>query len=144
MKELAYQRWVVKSVRLTEVGKGYCLKISHQTAVGIPDLLLSMPGFAPCLIECKWLGEVMPNFSRKIKLTDKQRFQLYCFNNANRDTGWVLVGGVMRPSKIYFHHLYHPHVVKAIDGYTACVITKTQKDIIPLAQLFAMIGVRRL
>ncbi len=142
MKELAYQRWVVNSARRSKVDRGYAIKLSHQTAVGIPDLLVSLPGFAPCLIECKWLGRVIPTFSRKISLTGKQRLELSRFNHANQDTGWVLVGGFIPP--FYFHHLYHPHVTKAVGDYAACVKTKTQKDIIPLAQLFVMIGVRKL
>lgn len=142
MRELGYQRWVVNSARKSKVNPGYALKISHQTAVGIPDLLVSLPGYVPCLLECKWLGRVSGGFSRKIKLTDKQRLELDRFNKANRDTGWVLVGGFMAP--YYFHHLYHPHATQAVDDYAACLLTKTQKDIIPLAQLFAKIGVRRL
>ena len=143
MKELAYQRWVVKSARKAKVGRGYGLKISHQYAVGIPDLLISMPGYCPCLIECKWFNAVASGFSRKIKLTEKQRFELDRFNTANRDTGWVLVGMKFR-NQVYYHQLYHPHVTQAEDEYAACVTTKTQLELIPLARLFAKIGVRRL
>ena len=147
MKELGYQRWVVTSARKSFGLPGYGLKISHQTAVGIPDLLISLPGYCPCLIECKWLGRVVTGFSRKIKLTDKQRFELDRFNVANHNTGWVLVGSYNKNAIgvwVYKHQLYHPHVKQAVDVYSAYVTTKTQQGLIPLAQLFAKIGVRRL
>ncbi len=143
MRELQYQRWAVNSARRAMPGRGYGLKISHQTAVGIPDLLVSMPGYCPCLIECKWLGAVPVNFNRRIKLTDKQQLELDRFNAANRDTGWVLVGSKYL-NKVYFHQLYHPHVKQAVDGYAGYATNRTQKEFIPIAQLFAKVGVRRL
>lgn len=82
---------------------GYGKKISHKFAVGIPDLLVALPPFAPCLIEVKDMGAIATaKFDRLIGITPKQQLELSRFSEPyekaqseytpDRRTGMVLVG----------------------------------------------------
>lgn len=69
-KELKLQTEIVKSLKKDG---GYAHKRSHQYSAGIVDLLLALPSTGHTFIaEVKDLGEVVPNFSRKIDLTALQ------------------------------------------------------------------------
>lgn len=70
MKEIDHQRQLVLSVKAQG---GYALKLSNRFTIGVPDLLVMHPLFAPCLIEVKDLGECNDIFSRQIDVTSKQR-----------------------------------------------------------------------
>ena len=136
MRELTYQTWIKQSVLR---GGGYCLKLSHQYSTGIPDLLVSFPGFAACLIEVKWLGLVKPGYSRKIATTPKQVLELSRFDATNPGTGLVLVGCQMKTgsSKGYHHSLYSFDQTRAVDGHINSLLTQHQTESVQLAKLMS-------
>jgi len=51
---------------------GYGLKLSNKFAIGIPDLGLWLPPFAPSIMEVKDLGPVTEKFNIQLDVTDKQ------------------------------------------------------------------------
>jgi hypothetical protein len=73
LRELPFQSDVIKSVRKQG---GYAIKISHKFSVGIPDLLIALPPFAPFIAEAKDFGEVGEKFDRKVEVTSKQAVEL--------------------------------------------------------------------
>ncbi len=73
VKEVDIQAQIKKSVRLDG---GYCHKLTNAFTVGIPDLLIALPPFAPCIIEVKSLGVVTAKFDQQIAVTPKQRHEL--------------------------------------------------------------------
>ena len=77
MKELAFQSEILKSARLMG---GFGQKIAHRFKVGIPDLLLSMPGSGMVLLECKSLNEVGDVFNRNTGITSIQQETLAKYN----------------------------------------------------------------
>jgi len=85
MKETDIQAQIKKSVRLDG---GYCHKLTNAFTVGIPDLLIALPPFAPCVIEIKSLNYCGGQFDRKIEVTPKQRHELFqiseVYNNVDR------------------------------------------------------------
>lgn len=68
-RELAHQTDIRKSV-IKDGGYGF--KLSNRFTLGIPDLLICLPPFAPCIIEVKDLGEVVDKFNRQIGVTPLQ------------------------------------------------------------------------
>ncbi len=50
MIETKFQRHLVEAA---EALGGYAKKLSHRTLVGVPDLLVKLPAYPACLIECK-------------------------------------------------------------------------------------------
>lgn len=77
--ELKLQTEICRSVR----GKGgWARKLSHQTMVGLPDLLVNSFPFMPLLIEVKDLGPKNNTFSAKLNVTEKQRHELLSFDDA--------------------------------------------------------------
>lgn len=98
-KELDLQTKILRSAKHDG---GYGRKISHKFAIGIPDLLLALPPFAPCLGEVKDLGEVVDKFDVQIKITEKQTEELKRFSEPyeksmtvytpNKKSSLILVG----------------------------------------------------
>lgn len=72
-RELDVQAKVCKSAKRDG---GYGRKISHKFVVGIPDLLVCLPPFAPCVIEMKDLGPVTALFDRQLAVTPKQALEM--------------------------------------------------------------------
>lgn len=72
-KELDAQTKVCKSVKRDG---GYARKISHKFVIGIPDLLVALPSFAPCVVEMKDLGRCVDKFDRKLGVTAKQALEM--------------------------------------------------------------------
>lgn len=72
-KELKLQTDIIKSV---ERMGGYGLKMSNRFMIGIPDLLIMLPPYAPCIIEVKDFGEVVDKFNLKVPVTPKQNHTL--------------------------------------------------------------------
>ena len=82
-QEIKHQSDIVHSVRKDG---GYARKISSQFQVGLPDLLVHLPGFAPCVIEVKKIDSIKnEKFSRQFDhpTTDKQLLDLKTFNDSN-------------------------------------------------------------
>lgn len=82
MKETDVQAQIRQSVKFDG---GYCHKLTNQFTVGIPDLLIALPPFAPCIIEVKDLKTVMSGFDRQIDVTPKQRYELRAISEAYND-----------------------------------------------------------
>ena len=75
--ELREQTNIIKSVRQDG---GYGRKMSNRFAIGVPDLLIALPDFAPCYMEVKDLGEVNDTFDRQVAVTDKQAYEMKLFS----------------------------------------------------------------
>jgi hypothetical protein len=91
-KELNLQRDIKKSA-IRDGGSGF--KLSNRFSVGIPDLHLSLPSFAPCIVEVKDLGECVPSFDRQLDVTPKQRHTMNQLNAPYAPIGpvsFLLVG----------------------------------------------------
>lgn len=67
--EIKHQTDIVKSVKRDG---GYAFKMSNRFLIGVPDLFVALPPFAPCVIEVKDLGEVVDEFDRQLDVTEKQ------------------------------------------------------------------------
>lgn len=80
--ELREQTNIVKSVRKDG---GYGRKASNRFAIGVPDLTIALPPFAPCVIEVKDFGAVNDSFDRKIDVTDKQAYEMELFSKPYED-----------------------------------------------------------
>lgn len=87
--ELGVQTKIIKSVRRDG---GYARKASNRFAIGVPDLTVALPPFAPCLIEVKDFGKVADTFNRQIDVTDKQAYELEIFSKPYEDAGLGRVG----------------------------------------------------
>lgn len=79
MNEVDHQTNIKKSVILQG---GYSFKLSNRFTIGIPDLLVMLPPFVPCLAEVKDLGECVPDFDRKLDVSPKQNLELVKMNAA--------------------------------------------------------------
>lgn len=94
--ENKYQRDIVLSA--IKQG-GHARKQSHRFAIGIPDLLIRMPGFTAVEAEVKLVKDVMPGFERSLRdksacaVTPKQLAELNKINAASPDgmVAWVFV-----------------------------------------------------
>lgn len=73
--------------------KGFALSLAAPMLVGIPDLYVAMPGYAPVLLEAKWLGEIKrDSFFRKIPFTGLQTHWLEEVNNVSKNCALGLIG----------------------------------------------------
>ena len=72
-KELNWQRKIVQSVRMQG---GYGKKWSSTYAVGVPDLILSLPDIGAFFMEVKLEHSLPVVFDRKIKTTEIQKHEL--------------------------------------------------------------------
>ena len=72
-RELSEQSNLIASAKRAG---GYGKKLSHRFAIGMPDLLLAVPPYAPVLCEVKDLGIVTDKFDRQIDITPKQAEEL--------------------------------------------------------------------
>lgn len=116
-KELDLQRDICQSVR--EQG-GYARKLTAQgmmATVGMPDLLLVVPGFVPCLSEVKRLGKVPPKFKRKLGFTDKQRYEMAKLNEAAGTTIAFGLVGFEQNNKHWLVAVSHELDTLSHDGY---------------------------
>lgn len=77
MLELKFQTEILKSARLMD---GYGQKIAHRFKVGVPDLLMSMPGHGMVLLECKSLKEVGDKFKRATGVSVIQQETMLKYN----------------------------------------------------------------
>lgn len=99
MKETDLQTEIKASV--IEQG-GYSIKMSNRFLVGIPDLLIALPPFAPSMFEVKELGECVDSFDRQLGVTPLQGRNLAkisaCYGSV--DVSGVLVGLVYKGDRI--------------------------------------------
>jgi hypothetical protein len=86
--ELDYQKRIIDSVK--QIG-GHGRKQSHKFSIGVPDLLLRVPGFVPIEAEIKLELDVTDGFNRDSGLTERQRQELNRANEAVPGTGYMLL-----------------------------------------------------
>jgi hypothetical protein len=97
-KELLLQKHVANSA--FKQG-GYGRKLSHAFTVGIPDLLLAVPPFAPAIWEVKDFGAVVDKFDLQLSgspttpVTPKQRDEMRKFSYPYEQRTFGPVAGVM-------------------------------------------------
>jgi len=87
--EAAFKRHFKKSV--TAQG-GFSISLSAPMLAGIPDLYCVLPGFAPVLLEAKWMKEINNKTDRQIPITKIQKHYLENCNKIYPGIAWCLVG----------------------------------------------------
>lgn len=101
-KELKLQSDIKKSVR---ADGGYCIKLSNRFSIGIVDLLVALPPFAPCTLEVKDLGECKEGFSRQLDVTPMQGVNLDGITDPYKAYGIELSGLLVGLTLNGVHHL---------------------------------------
>lgn len=94
MKELQFQSEIVKDIR---AAGGFALKLAHKMIVGVPDLLVKLPGMPAMLIECK--AEALPvkaDTPISIAVTPLQERALTDFGTARGVAGVLLFSQIGR------------------------------------------------
>ena len=101
--ELLLQRNLIKA---TETLGGYGLKLSNRFLIGIPDLLLHVPGYSTSLIECKFT--TIPKLAKtpvKVALTPLQRDTIRQMQKAGMKAGWCLFVADREGPNPNFHYV---------------------------------------
>lgn len=103
-RELAVQTDIKRS---TLAQGGYALKLSNRFTVGVPDLGIWLPPFAPFIAEVKDLGVVTDNFHVQIGVTPKQTdTMLRMSGKYTRPVAGLLIAATHRGIRKLF---YAPH-----------------------------------
>lgn len=87
MNEVKIQRHILD---LNEERGGYGWKLSNAFVSGVPDLLLFVPGFVPCVAEVKYIGIKERDFDVQVGLTPLQNQRLLWVEEQG-DFGLVLI-----------------------------------------------------
>lgn len=82
--ETDYQLDIKKSVNRAG---GYCFKLSNRFTIGVPDLGIWLPPFAPLLAEVKMLRDCKPGFKRQLAVTEKQDSVMRLSSQGYEQTG---------------------------------------------------------
>lgn len=88
--EAAFKKRFKASVRAQG---GFSISLAAPMMPGIPDLYCVMPGFAPVLLEAKWMKELPFLFNRKPKFTELQKHFIASCNKVHPGIAWGLIGG---------------------------------------------------
>lgn len=90
MNETEFKDIFCKSVK--EQG-GHTLRLAASSVVGLPDIVCAMPGYAPILLETKFIH----NFKKKrtIAYTKMQLHTLNTFNKTYKKNGYCLAFGLI-------------------------------------------------
>ena len=75
--ELSFQKEIIDSAK---AAGGYGFKLTNRFTIGVPDILVSGPMYAPSLFEAKHLGDVVANFDRQTGVTPLQQEQMKRWN----------------------------------------------------------------
>ena len=75
--ELSFQKEIIDSAK---AAGGYGFKLTNRFTIGVPDILVSVPMYAPSLFEAKHLGDVVANFDRQTGVTPLQQEQMKRWN----------------------------------------------------------------
>lgn len=128
MDELRFQSELVDSAR---VMGGYGRKLAHKFQVGIPDLMLMLPGKPVWFVEAKWWpkppqqGKIL-----KVATTKKQRYELGLIFKSNADVKpFVMVGW---SDGKYCHATALSYDTEEVVGVPPLVITKQKGNLWPL------------
>jgi hypothetical protein len=87
--EADFKKVIKASVRRQ---KGCAISLAAPMMVGLPDLFVAMPNYAPVLLEAKWLGEVKNKFNRKMNFTELQIKYIKDCNLVTSETALGIVG----------------------------------------------------
>ncbi len=71
---------------------GFSISLAAPMMPGLPDIYCVMPGFAPVLLEAKWLKEVPDKFKRTLRFTEMQKMYLRSCNKVLKGSAHGLVG----------------------------------------------------
>lgn len=115
---------------------GFSISLAAPMLPGIPDLYVVLPGYAPVLLEAKWLKDVPELFERTIKYTDMQKnFIAHC-NKVLVGSAWGLVGGKIG-KKIFasMHDTKNKFASWYIIG-DGCSTINTQKEVFDVPAMF--------
>ncbi len=116
--ELKIQKMLVDAV--VSAG-GFGLKMSHRHLVGVPDLLLKLPGFDAAFVEVKQATEPRQKLSRVLAVTPLQLAYLQKTSAAGMPSGVLSV--VQTPDKfgVCFRHIkdlpFHTEGEVVLDSY---------------------------
>ncbi len=115
MKELTFQTRIVDSVKAQG---GYARKLAHRFAIGVPDLIIHLPNYAPFLMECKWISDPIEDMNRAIALTEKQKLELIRINAPNALMGSTVgvVVGFKLSNKFGLKAYAHTHTRFTLTG----------------------------
>lgn len=115
---------------------GFSISLAAPMLPGIPDLYVVMPGFAPVLLEAKWLKEVPLRFKRTLKFTELQKNFINHCNKVLNGSAWGLIGFQIGSTKLAI--LHNPNFQLLWDGsqFPAPVTINTQKEFFDVSTLF--------
>jgi hypothetical protein len=140
-RELKLQTDIINSVRRDG---GYSRKLSNRYQVGIPDLLISFPTFAPCLVEVKDFGPVNSDFDRAVGVTPKQALELSRIAASQTYPFAFIFVGFQMMRQHYL--LYLPHSTKRVSsallkGMSAPVIQRGKGQYYDIEEALMELGV---
>ena len=88
VKEVDLQSRLVEEARRTG---GYALKMSNRFVVGVPDLLIQLPGLPTVLVECKAQTlPAKPETPFRLGLSRHQSASIDHINESGGNAGWCL------------------------------------------------------
>ncbi len=122
--ETQLQTDIIKSVRRDG---GWARKLSNRFQVGIPDLVISLQGWAPCFAEVKDFGEIKGEFDRDAGVTAKQHDELNKISKSQPFyIAMVLIGFTMDKKHYLLYLPYSTQRVSSsiIHGITSPVIKR--------------------
>ena len=141
MKEISYQRQIVKSVKRSG---GLARKQNHTTMVGVPDLIIWVPRYSPVEVEVKLIKDCTPGFKRKLDVTQKQTekmrnvCELYEANMA-----FVLVIIEWRGSRVVSYSPM-PFHTKTIDNQTCTMYNRGDNQFFDMKKIMELMKVPQL
>jgi hypothetical protein len=106
MNELQFQRELIKAA---EFNKGFGIKLSNKFLVGVPDLLIQVPGFRTTMIECKikkFKSKLDLSKSFRVDLTKIQANTLYSFRKSGGVSGVAFLIEIKDAGKHPLQYIY--------------------------------------
>src|SRR5258708_486661 len=71
---------------------GFSISLAAPMLAGVPDLYVVLPGFAPVLLEAKWMKEITDKTNKQIPITMIQKHFIDKCNKVHPGIAWCLVG----------------------------------------------------
>lgn len=116
---------------------GFSISLAAPMLPGIPDLYVVLPGFAPVLLEAKWLKEVPDKFNRSAKFTELQKHFIKKCNEVHKGIAWGLVGWKYN-KKIFAKLVYPDRNVDSVSLYINMVSINKQTEHFDVRQMFEL------
>lgn len=114
---------------------GFSISLAAPMLAGTPDLFVTMPGYAPVLLEAKFLKELPIYFNRKAGFTELQKHYLNNCNKVHKGIAWGVVGAHYDDKFIYCclvdpnHNITHNELCNG-------VLIRNQKEMFDIQALF--------